>query len=83
MPHLLLTAPIAGFYLPEPTLAFVWAIFVFRIVYSIGYSKHPTKRIFGGAPVILCSMGLYICSFISAAKMIIRHNEITNPVAAS
>merc|ERR1712127_138340 len=59
-PNVLLTAPIAGFFLPESTLAFTWAYLLFRIVYSVGYYKHPTKRLIGFAGGSLCVLGLFI-----------------------
>ena len=68
-PNVILTAPIAGIFMPEPTLAFTWGFVLFRILYWIGFQKHPNNRVVGFLGGMLCVLGLFICSFWSVAKM--------------
>ena len=86
LPNIVLTAPIAGFYLPQPTLAFTWGFLFFRLVYAIGYQKAPGSRVYGFLGGFLCVLGLFICSIISVVQMFQRDQErnaaATPPISA-
>ena len=54
---------------PITALIFAGLLFVFRIIYVIGYMKEPAYRLVGGIPVNLSNVILIIMSIVTCSIM--------------
>jgi len=71
-PSTLLWVLIAGLYYPIPAAAVGLALFIFRLIYSIGYAsdKGPKGRIVGALGNDLCLLAIFGLSIASGVMLI-------------